>query len=272
MSLKKVIKKSISRLLPKGVFKEQLKVIWYNIISNKKVHYKINKMDKKSLIYETTFKDLIFFTNEPLYTITPDFDNYQHFYSSKDGDIIIDGGANIGALSLLFSKKVGSNGHVFCFEPDRYNITKLISNFALNTNHFDNYSIHEELIWSSDSLVDFQESGTVASSALWFSNEENIVKKQAMTLDHWCELNAIKHIDFIKMDIEGAELEAVEGCMDIIRKFRPNFAIASYHMVNGEPTYIKLETFFKTIGFPVKTKKFSGYEVITFAGPCVEEV
>ena len=72
------------------------------------------------------------------------------------------------------------------------------------------------------------------------------------------------------MDIEGAELEAVEGCKDLIKNFKPNFAIASYHMVDGEPTYIKLESFFNSIGYPVKTKKFSGYEMITFAGPCIK--
>ncbi|MEZ4856616.1 MAG: FkbM family methyltransferase [Gelidibacter sp.] len=270
MSIKKKIKKRISGLLPKGIFKEQLKVFWYNLISIKSVHYKLIQKQGATLVYETTYNDESFITNQPLYAITPDFDNYQHFYKVKQGDKVIDGGANVGILSLLFSKKVGKKGHVYCFEPDVYNIPMLQANFELN-DMTANYSVHKELLWSKNTLVDFQESGTVASSALWFSDTKSVVKKQAMTLDSWCEQHAVKQLDFIKMDIEGAELEAVEGCRELIKKLKPNFAIASYHMVDGEPTYIKLETFFKSIGYPVKTKKFSGYEVITFAGPCVED-
>ncbi|EGV44327.1 FkbM family methyltransferase [Bizionia argentinensis JUB59] len=270
MDFKKSIKKNISSLLPKGIYKEKLKVFWYNVLASKKVKYKIVSKEGANFMYETKYEDLTFFTNEPLYAITPDFDNYQHFYKVKEGDVVIDGGANVGVLSLLFSKQVGQTGHVYCFEPDKYNIGKLNSNFSLN-NHARNYSIHGELMWSCENIIDFQESGTVASSAIWFSDEHAVVKKRTITLDSWCVKNNIKHIDLIKMDIEGAELEAVEGCRDIIKQFKPNFAIASYHMVDGEPTYIKLEAFFKSIGYPVKTKKFSGYEVITFAGPCVKD-
>jgi hypothetical protein len=74
------------------------------------------------------------------------------------------------------------------------------------------------------------------------------------------------------MDIEGAELQAIEGCVDIILKYRPNFAIASYHEVDGEQTYIKLERFFESINYPYLTKRFGGYEIITFAGDSLSEV
>ena len=79
--------------------------------------------------------------------------------------------------------------------------------------------------------------------------------------------NDINKLDFVKMDIEGAEIEALEGCIVTIKSLSPNFAIASYHIVNGEPTYIKLEKFFEKIKYPYRTVKFRGNEIITFAGP-----
>ncbi len=168
----------------------------------------------------------------------------------------------------MFASIIKKNGHVYAFEPDKHNIEMLNSNLSLND--IENvYSVHKELLWSSESIVDFQESGTVASSALWFSSEENIVKKKTITLDKWCKVNGIHILDYIKMDIEGAELEAIEGCREIINNHQPNFAIASYHMINNEPTYIKLEAFFKHINYPYITKKFSDYEIITFAGPAI---
>lgn len=267
MNIKKSFKKAVSSLIPQGHYKETVKSIWYNFLSHKKIQYSYVKTDK-SLIYKTKFEKFTFFTNQALYNITPDFDNYQHYYKVKKGDVIIDGGANVGLLTLLFSKIVGEKGHVFAFEPDTYNIKMLNDNFKLNETH-SNYCVQKELLWSKNTEINFQESGTVASSALWFSGDDNIVKKKAVTLDSWLSQNNIKQLDYIKMDIEGAELEAVEGCVEVIKKFRPNFAIASYHMVNNEPTYIKLEAFFKSIDYPFITKKFSGYEIITFAGPSV---
>ena len=68
------------------------------------------------------------------------------------------------------------------------------------------------------------------------------------------------------MDIEGAEIEALDGCIDTIKSLKPNFAIASYHIVNGEQTYIKVEKFFAKLNYPYKTVRFKSNEVITFAG------
>jgi FkbM family methyltransferase len=267
MKIKKTIKKCISGLIPQGHFKEYIKCNWYNLLSNKNVHYSFTMKDN-SLIYHTKFDKFTFNTNKSLYSITPDFENYQHYYKVKNDDVVVDGGANIGCLTLLFSKIVGKQGHIYAFEPDVHNISMLHDNFKLN-DHSNNFSLHNELLWSENSQVDFQETGTVASSAKWFNGSENVVKKKAITLDAWSRENNINQLDFIKMDIEGAELEAIEGCVQVIEKFKPHFAIASYHIVNDEPTYIKLERFFKKIGYPCVTKKFSGYEIITFAGPNV---
>ena len=71
------------------------------------------------------------------------------------------------------------------------------------------------------------------------------------------------------MDIEGAEIEALEGAVKTIEKHQPNFAIASYHLINGEQTYMALESFFKKINYPFKTVFFDDGEAITYAGNCL---
>jgi hypothetical protein len=81
--------------------------------------------------------------------------------------------------------------------------------------------------------------------------------------------NNIKQIDLIKMDIEGAEIQAMQGAVRIIKSYNPNLVIASYHIVDGKPTYLWLEDFFKKINYPYKTIKFRYNEIITFAGPSV---
>ena len=57
----------------------------------------------------------------------------------------------------------------------------------LNIDLPDNIVIEDLLLWNENTLIDFEEAGTVGSSAVWFSENANIVKKQAVTLDSWAK-------------------------------------------------------------------------------------
>jgi FkbM family methyltransferase len=264
--MKKALKKILSRLVPKGNAKEQLKLAYYRLLKPKNVAFELLESHGK-VAYKTTFHQLSLVTNEALYPIVADFDYYQHCYKVKAEDVVIDAGANCGHLSVFFSKIVGPNGKVFAFEPDKFNIERIHKNISLNQDLAANIVIQDLLLWDKNELIDFYEAGTVGSSAVWMPDDEHCVKKQAVTIDSWVVKNAIEKLDFIKMDIEGAEIEALDGCVATIKSLKPNFAIASYHIVNGEQTYIKVEEFFKTMNYPFKTVRFRGTEIITFAGP-----
>jgi len=159
-------------------------------------------------------------------------------------------------LSIFFSKLVGKEGLVYAFEPDAINIERINRNKQLNKDLADNIKIEELLLWDENKLVDFYEAGTVGSSAVWIPDADKCVQKQAVRIDDWVLKNNIKKLDFIKMDIEGAEIEALVGCVQTMEALKPNFAIASYHIVNGKPTYIKVEAFFKKMNYPYKTLRF----------------
>lgn len=265
----KKIKKIISALFPNGNLKEQIKLVFYSINRPKHTSYELVKEEGKTA-FKTTFEQVSLITNEALYFIVPDFNYYQHFYKVKADDIVLDAGANCGHLSLFFSKLVGKEGLVYAFEPDFINIERINRNKQLNKDLADNIKIEELLLWDENKLVDFYETGTVGSSAVWIPDADKCVQKQAVRIDDWVLKNNIKKLDFIKMDIEGAEIEALVGCVQTIEALKPNFAIASYHIVNGEPTYIKIEAFFKKMNYPYQTVRFRKNEIITFAGPSVK--
>lgn len=265
MTVKKKVKKAISFMVPKGYAKEKIKLFFYSLLRKKEISFDILK-EKDKVIYKTVFGKTVLLTNEALYPIADDFNYYQHFYKVKENDIVVDAGANMGHISIFFSKRVGENGKVYCFEPDKFNIQYLNNNRQLNIDLKDNIVIEDLLLWNENALVDFEEAGTVGSSAVWFSGNANVVKKQAITLDSWANQRKLTKLDFVKMDIEGAEIEALDGSIQVIKQFNPNFAIASYHIVNGEPTYLKVEEFFKKLNYPYKTVTFRGKEIITFAG------
>ncbi|TRX24139.1 FkbM family methyltransferase [Flavobacterium franklandianum] len=233
--------------------------------------YQLVKNKEDKLVFKTIFKNISLITNEALYFIVPDFNYYQHFYKVKEDDLVLDAGANCGHLSIFFSKLVGKNGIVYAFEPDIFNINRINSNTQLNKDLFDNIKIEELLLWNENKLVDFYEAGTVGSSAVWIPDTDKCVKKEAVRIDHWVTKNNIKKLDFIKMDIEGAEIEALDGCVQTIENLKPNFAIASYHIVEGAATYIKVEEFFKKMNYPYKTVRFRKNEIITFAGASINQ-
>jgi FkbM family methyltransferase len=268
--MKKQLKKIISAIFPKGKLKEQIKLAYYSINKPKHTNYELVQAKVGKVTFKTTFEEVSMLTNEALYFIVPDFNYYQHFYKVKANDIVLDAGANCGHLSIFFSKLVGNGGQVYAFEPDTFNMERINQNRNLNKDLADNIKIEELLLWDENKLIDFYEAGTVGSSAIWIPDTDKCVQKQAVRIDDWVVKNNIKKLDFIKMDIEGAEIEALEGCRQTIENLKPNFAIASYHIVNGEPTYIKVEEFFKKMNYPYKTVRFRKNEIITFAGASVK--
>lgn len=207
-------------------------------------------------------------TINPLYFIVSDIDRYENYYHIKKSDVVLDCGANEGALSVVYSKKVGETGKVYGFEPDSINIKLLNKTISLN-NAWNNFKLIEKAIWKNNETIEFFEEGTVASSAFYNSENSKKVLIKAITIDRFLKEENLKQLDFIKMDIEGAEIEALEGGIETIEKHQPNFAIASYHLINGEQTYIALETFFKKINYPFKTVFFDDGEAITYAGNCL---
>lgn len=268
--MKKKIKKILSSVIPKGGVKDQIKLMYYSLNKPKNTSYKLLKNSENKVIFKTVFEKTSLITNEALYFIVPDFNYYQHFYKVKSGDVIIDAGANCGHLSIFFSKLVGNNGIVYAFEPDVFNIKRIKNNEDLNKDLSKNIKIEELLLWNENKLIDFYEAGTVGSSAVWIPDSDKCVQKEAVKIDDWVERNNIKKLDFIKMDIEGAEIEALDGCVQTIKNLKPDFAIASYHIVDGEATYIKVEDFFKKMNYPYKTVRFRKNEIITFAGKSVK--
>jgi FkbM family methyltransferase len=149
----------------------------------------------------------------------------------NSGDIVIDCGGCWGDTTIEFSSEVGKSGKVYVFEFVPYNLEILRKNIQLNDAFSDNIQIVENPAWSSPGLSVYVEDKGPGSS-VQFEPVDGATVVNTQTIDNLVDENLLTKVDFIKMDIEGAELPALRGAEKTIRKYRPKLAISLYHSMH----------------------------------------
>jgi FkbM family methyltransferase len=141
----------------------------------------------------------------------------------RQGDVVIDAGGCWGDTALYFAQNASK---VFCFECMPSNIDTLQENLGLNTGLGTRVAVIQRALWSrSKERFVFEDKGPGSHPA----KDGAGVTVESQTLDDFLSVNSVERVDFIKMDIEGAEPEALIGAEDTIRKHRPQLAISIYH-------------------------------------------
>jgi FkbM family methyltransferase len=151
----------------------------------------------------------------------------------KKGDTIIDVGAWIGDLSLLFSHLVGEKGVVHAFEPMNESFSILEKNTRLN--NMDNIQLHNMAISNVlDDVTLYSSSSTGQQASMRkkiedneLRNKEKIFTSKSTTIDHFCKSNNIRP-DGIKIDVQGEEGNVLKEAADTIEKDHPWFLL-DYH-------------------------------------------
>lgn len=134
----------------------------------------------------------------------------------KSGTTILDVGGNIGIYSLIASKKTGSNGHVYAFEPVPENIDLLSKN--LKQNNITNVTLIKKAVGDFDGLVQMEiEEDSLATHHV-SKNPKNSASVKVTTIDSFVKLKKIKKIELVKMDIEGYEGYAIEGASETLKQ------------------------------------------------------
>jgi len=140
----------------------------------------------------------------------------------KRGDVCMDIGANVGAVSFALAKRVGSPGRVLACEPGEFLFKRLVDNIRLNP-------VYEKIIspfklgFSDKTEVRFwnedkQNRGN-ASFLFLESNQDEPV--ELIPFDHFVNKQNLDRLDFVKIDVEGMEYEVIQGAAETIRKYKP---------------------------------------------------
>ena len=243
-------------------------VVWYNSYKfwkrgEKKRHELLKfKMPKHGFEFycrknKDDFKTMTFHEDDIL--------NY-HF-TPKEGDIVVDVGAHIGPYTIIASKRVGSGGKVVSIEADPENFDLLSRNIQLNrlSNVLAlNYAAYSEVkkiklyLPSSGEESPYTKYNTIMSDRAR-DNEES-VEVSANTLDYLLlSKNMIKQeeeVNWIKIDVEGAEYEVLKGAKDILSKSSNITLLIEIHNLSaGNILYKPIQEFLGLRNFKIEFEK-----------------
>lgn len=169
--------------------------------------------------------------------------------AAKAGDIVIDAGSCYGDTALYFSTKVGPTGRVIGFEFIPDNLEILRQNLELNPRHSSIVEIIERPIWESSEKVLYMVNNGPGSQVSERPLGNGATEVRTLSIDDVVRDKKLPRVDFIKMDIEGAELSALKGAVGTLNRFKPTLAICVYHKPND---WIEIPLFINSLNLGYK--------------------
>lgn len=156
-------------------------------------------------------------------------DVFMRDYAIKPGDVVLDIGAGIGSETLPFSRWVGASGKVIAVEAHPTTFTDLER--ACQLNDVRNVELVHAAIMDSNTPVMISDLPTEVSYENRIGSEG--IEVPALTLTDLVRKYNLDHIDFLKMNIEGAELPALKGASEVLPLVR-NAAIGCHDFLARE--------------------------------------
>jgi FkbM family methyltransferase len=134
------------------------------------------------------------------------------------GAVVYDVGANVGIYSLLASLRAGPSGKVYAFEPLERNLLYLRRHLTLN--HVENCVILERAVCNREGTRPFSVAAWSSSMAHLAPDGEALIRSTSLDSCVYGE-ERLRPPDILKIDVEGAELEVLEGATRTLTEFRP---------------------------------------------------
>jgi FkbM family methyltransferase len=131
----------------------------------------------------------------------------------RPGDIVVDGGSNIGYFALFAARLLGENGRVFAFEPDPDTFMLLKRNIERN-GMTGTVQLEEKALTDSNQSFDFSvavEEPMLGSLLAIEGHDSRTIRVHGVRLDDYLLMNGKRKVDVIKLDLEGGEPSALDG-------------------------------------------------------------
>lgn len=158
----------------------------------------------------------------------------------EPGDTVVEGGMCFGDTALLFAHMAGESGRVVGYEFEPNNLKVMAENFGLNPDLAKRITVlNNALAAISGEEMVFTMAGPATMPYKKGVHEDfPKVSVKTLTVDDMVEQQKLEKVDFIKLDVEGAELETMRGAVRTLKAFRPKLALSAYHKIADIPELI----------------------------------
>jgi FkbM family methyltransferase len=152
------------------------------------------------------------------------------YRSSATHPIIFDCGANIG-LSVLFFKRMLPNATVIAYEPEPETFEVLQVN--VKSQNLQGVQLYQAAVWTHDGSISFVQEGGESSHILSEKDVSNSTSDEVKCVRLQTAIEKYESVDFLKIDIEGAEIEVMKDIAPVLS--RCNNVFVEYHSFEGQP-------------------------------------
>jgi FkbM family methyltransferase len=152
-------------------------------------------------------------------SLEPELAHLHNFLDTND--VVLDIGANTGVYTVKAAKHVGAQGLVIAVEPN-IEILDVLS-LSVKANGFGNVRLRNLCIGRQTQArtLWMNRGGPNSFSIAMRDDDSTSLSVLAVTLDDLCRWEAISRLDYLKIDVEGAEEEVFSGGKETIKRFRP---------------------------------------------------
>ena len=142
----------------------------------------------------------------------------------RQEELFIDGGCFDCGTDIQFIEWCGGQyNKIYAFEPDKMNYMKCLK--KRDEKGISNISIYNKGLWDTATELSFTANGN-GSSRVVGEQEENVITIDTVCID---DVVSEEKVSLIKLDVEGAELKALQGAQKTIKRDRPRLAVCIYH-------------------------------------------
>ncbi len=169
--------------------------------------------------------------------------------------VVFDIGANFGYYSISLASGLNAEGRVYAFEPSHGTFSRLQENISLNNLQSKITAVQSGL--SDSPGIAFLHQDPSNSGAATISHDAKGERVAIDTLDNFCDVRQVRKVDVIKIDVEGYELQVINGGKKVLSSHRPVIMIEfnSAALARAGQTVEKLATVLRGLEYELMLAK-----------------
>jgi len=199
----------------------------------------------------------------------------------REGDAVLDVGAQIGMVSSIAAKLVGPTGIVHSFEPDPTNRGCLFNTIAQNA--LGNVEVHPHAVGNSCGVATFRRpsegwgafavdsnrsTDELVSSGAFPDVRFDSYDVQQVTLDTWAKAHDLERLTLVKIDVDGPEVNVLEGATEVLATHKPVVVVeASRYYADHGKTVSDLFSVLHRLGYGLHGAGRSELGVVSYESP-----